>query len=82
VAGKIDLAHGGERDPDQQLERMAGGADEGIDPHIGRNVMGAGGGRDGACQHCSKRGNGQPPEGTKLMIPHGSLPDGTPSGSP
>jgi len=41
----IDLDHGGERDADQQLERLVGRFDEGVDLDVVRDLVRGGGRR-------------------------------------
>ena len=53
---KLDLAHGGERHPDQELQPVADRPHEGVDLDVGRDLVGAGARRDRACERYDQGG--------------------------
>ena len=57
---KLDLAHGGERHADQELQPVADRPHEGVDLDVGRDLVGARVRRDRACERRGDRQGGVP----------------------
>ena len=75
AGGNVDVAHGGERHAHQQFQPVARGPQERVDPHVGRDGVGARAGRKRAYQHCGKRAGRAPrrcdkPMTTRAFPPH------------